>query len=178
MLGFLKNFRVELLCGLTVALALIPEAVAFSFIAYVDPRVGLYAAFMMGLITAVVGGRPGMISGATGAIAVIFAKLMLEQTKIHGSSVALQYLFLAVCVMGLIQIAFGLLRWGKYITIIPHSVMIGFVNGLAIIIAQAQFAQFKIRTDTGMELLPTQPLALMIGLIIWILENIHDTSLF
>ena len=173
MLGFLKNFRVELLCGLTVALALIPEAVAFSFIAYVDPRVGLYAAFMMGLITAVVGGRPGMISGATGAIAVIFAKLMLEQTKIHGSSVALQYLFLAVCVMGLIQIAFGLLRWGKYITIIPHSVMIGFVNGLAIIIAQAQFAQFKIRTDTGMELLPTQPLALMIGLIIVTMVIIH-----
>ena len=173
MLAFFKNFRVELLCGLTVALALIPEAVAFSFIAYVDPRVGLYAAFMMGLITAVVGGRPGMISGATGAIAVIFAKLMLEQTKIHGSSVALQYLFLAVCVMGLIQIAFGLLRWGKYITIIPHSVMIGFVNGLAIIIAQAQFAQFKIRTDTGMELLPTQPLALMIGLIIVTMVIIH-----
>ena len=114
-----------------------------------------------------------MISGATGAIAVILAKLMLEQTKINGSSVALQHLFLAVCVMGLIQLAFGLLRWGKYITIIPHSVMIGFVNGLAIIIAQAQFAQFKIRTDTGMELLPTQPLALMIGLIIVTMVIIH-----
>ena len=174
MLAFLKNFRVELLCGLTVALALIPEAVAFSFIAYVDPRVGLYAAFMMGLITAILGGRPGMISGATGAIAVIFAKLMLKQTTIHGPSVALQYLFLAVGVMGLIQIAFGLLRWGKYITIIPHSVMIGFVNGLAIIIAKAQFAQFKIKTDTGVEeLLPVQPLALMIGLMIVTMAIIH-----
>ncbi|MBR56172.1 sodium-independent anion transporter [Candidatus Poribacteria bacterium] len=174
MLAFLKNFRVELLCGLTVALALIPEAVAFSFIAYVDPRVGLYAAFMMGLITAILGGRPGMISGATGAIAVIFAKLMLKQTTIHGPSVALQYLFLAVGVMGLIQIAFGLLRWGKYITIIPHSVMIGFVNGLAIIIAKAQFAQFKIKTDTGVEeLLPIQPLALMIGLMIVTMAIIH-----
>lgn len=174
MLAFFKNFRVELLCGLTVALALIPEAVAFSFIAYVDPRVGLYAAFMMGLITAILGGRPGMISGATGAIAVIFAKLMLKQTTIHGPSVALQYLFLAVGVMGLIQIAFGLLRWGKYITIIPHSVMIGFVNGLAIIIAKAQFAQFKIKTDTGVEeLLPIQPLALMIGLMIVTMAIIH-----
>ena len=174
MLGFFKNFRVELLCGLTVALALIPEAVAFSFIAHVDPRVGLYAAFMMGLITAILGGRPGMISGATGAIAVIFAKLMLKQTTIHGPDVALQYLFLAVGVMGLIQIAFGLLRWGKYITIIPHSVMIGFVNGLAIIIAKAQFAQFKIKTDTGVEeLLPIQPLALMIGLMIVTMAIIH-----
>jgi len=174
MLAFFKNFRVELLCGLTVALALIPEAVAFSFIAYVDPRVGLYAAFMMGLITAILGGRPGMISGATGAIAVIFAKLMLKQTTIHGPSVALQYLFLAVGVMGLIQIAFGLLRWGKYITIIPHSVMIGFVNGLAIIIAKAQFAQFKIKTDTGVEeLLPIQPLGLMIGLMIVTMAIIH-----
>lgn len=166
MKSLLNRWRVEILCGLTVALALVPEAVAFSFIAHVDPRVGLYAAFMMGLITAIMGGRPGMISGATGAVAVIFAPLMIEQTTLHGPTVALQHLFLAVCTMGLIQIAFGMLKWGKYITIIPHSVMIGFVNGLAIIIAKAQFAQFYTREDTGDMVLMQHELLLIMSLLI------------
>ena len=109
------SIRNDILSGITVALALVPEAIAFSFVAHVDPTVGLYAAFIMGLITAIFGGRPGMISGATGAVAVIFAPLVIQQTQAHGAAVALNYLFLAVGLMGLIQIVFGLLRFGKFI---------------------------------------------------------------
>ena len=116
----------DLLSGLTVALALVPEAVAFSFVAGVDPLVGLYAAFMVGLITAAIGGRPGMISGATGALAVVMVDLLAE----HG----IEYLFAAVVLMGVIQVGAGVLRLGKFIRLIPHPVMLGFVNGLAIII--------------------------------------------
>jgi len=132
-----RNFKTDLLSGLTVALALIPEAIAFSFVARVDPKVGLYAAFMVGLITAVFGGRPGMISGATGAVAVIFAPLMIMQTEKVGMDGAMGYLFAAVLLMGLIQIIFGLLKLGKFIRLVPHPVMLGFVNGLAIIIFKA-----------------------------------------
>ena len=161
-----KNIKNDILSGITVALALIPEAIAFSFVAHVDPKVGLYAAFMMGLITAIFGGRPGMISGAAGAIAVIFAPLVIAQTKLHGPDVALNYLFLAVCLMGLIQILFGLFKWGKFIRLIPHPVMLGFVNGLAIIIFKAQFSQFYINVDGVRELMAPIPLAIMAGLII------------
>lgn len=154
-----------MLSGLTVALALVPEAIAFSFVAHVDPIIGLYAAFMMGLITSIFGGRPGMISGATGAVAVIFAPLVIQQTKVHGMDGAIGYLFLAVIIMGLIQVAFGLLKWGKFIRLIPHPVMLGFVNGLAIVIFKAQFSQFYIGTGDQATLLPTQPLLVMIGLI-------------
>ena len=144
------NIKNDILSGLTVALALVPEAIAFSFVAHVDPTIGLYAAFMMGLITAVFGGRPGMISGATGAVAVIFAPLVIEQTQLHGLAVATNYLFLAVIVMGLIQVLFGAFRLGKFVRLIPHPVMLGFVNGLAIVIFKAQFSQFKIGgTDGG-----------------------------
>tara|TARA_A100001015_G_scaffold303722_1_gene393852 strand:+ start:699 stop:2207 length:1509 start_codon:yes stop_codon:yes gene_type:complete len=159
----LKN---DLLSGLTVALALVPEAIAFSFVAYVDPTVGLYAAFMMGLITAVFGGRPGMISGATGAVAVIFAPLVIKQTAAYGSAVALQYLFLAVIVMGCIQFLFGILKWGKFIRLVPHPVMLGFVNGLAIIIFKAQFAQFFVGSGSEKQLLNGIPLFVMVALII------------
>jgi SulP family sulfate permease len=137
------NLRVDLLSGLTVSLALVPEAIAFSFAAGVKPQVGLYAAFMVGLITAVFGGRPGMISGATGAVAVIFAPMIKEQIGLHGYDTALDFLFMAVIMMGLFQMVFGLLKLGKFIRLVPHPVMLGFVNGLAILICMAQFGQFK-----------------------------------
>ncbi|WP_372797921.1 SulP family inorganic anion transporter, partial [Pontiella sp.] len=137
-----RNVKNDLLSGLTVALALVPEAVAFSFVAKVDPVIGLYAAFMMGLITAIFGGRPGMISGATGAVAVIFAPLMIElsQPGILPEGVTKEgYLFSAVILMGIFQMIFGVLKLGKFIRMVPHPVMLGFVNGLAIIIFKSQF---------------------------------------
>lgn len=124
----------DVLSGLTVALALVPEAVAFAFVAGVDPLVGLYAAFMVGLIASVAGGRPGMISGATGALAVVMVSLVAE----HG----VEYLFATVVLMGLIQILAGIMRLGKFIRMVPRSVMLGFVNGLAIVIFLAQLSQF------------------------------------
>ena len=166
-----RNIKNDVLSGLTVSLALVPEAIAFSFVAGVDPKVGLYAAFMMGLITAVLGGRPGMISGSTGAVAVIFAPLVaqiVEAGRTAGMSTdmimenALGYLFAAVILMGMIQIVCGLLRLGKFIRLVPHPVMLGFVNGLAIIIFKAQFGQFTV----GGELLAVKPFVIMCGLII------------
>jgi len=130
------RWRIELLAGLTVALALVPEAVAFAFVAGVHPLVGLYAAFIVGLITAVFGGRPGMISGATGALAVVMVSLVAT----HG----VEYLFATVVLMGLIQIAAGVFRLGKFIRLVPHPVMLGFVNGLAIVIFLAQLTQFQV----------------------------------
>ncbi|MEM9319322.1 MAG: SulP family inorganic anion transporter [Pseudomonadota bacterium] len=132
----ITQVRVELLAGLTVALALVPEAVAFAFVAGVDPLVGLYAAFIVGLITALFGGRPGMISGATGALAVVMVSLVAS----HG----VEYLFATVVLMGLIQIASGVFRLGKFIRLVPHPVMLGFVNGLAIVIFLAQLGQFMV----------------------------------
>ncbi|WP_428845080.1 SulP family inorganic anion transporter [Gymnodinialimonas ceratoperidinii] len=130
------RLRIEILAGLTVALALVPEAVAFAFVAGVHPLVGLYAAFIVGLITALIGGRPGMISGATGALAVVMVSLV----AVHG----LEYLLATVVLMGLIQIGVGVLRWGKFIRLVPHPVMLGFVNGLAIVIFLAQLGQFQV----------------------------------
>jgi len=155
----------DILSGLTVALALVPEAIAFSFVAHVDPTVGLYAAFIMGLITAIFGGRPGMISGATGAVAVIFAPLVIMQSQLLGMDAALGYLLWAVILMGVIQMVFGLLKLGKFVRLIPHPVMLGFVNGLAIIIFQAQFSQFYVGTGSAARLLATTPLLIMGGLI-------------
>jgi len=129
-----STIKNDVLSGLTVALALVPEAVAFALIAGVEPLVGLYAAFMVGLITAVTGGRPGMISGATGALAVVMVTLVAD----HG----VQYLFATVVLMGLIQIAAGALRIARFIRLVPHPVMLGFVNGLAIVIFLAQLGQF------------------------------------
>ncbi len=126
----------DILSGITVALALIPEAVAFAFVAGVSPIVGLHAAFMMGLTTSIFGGKPGMISGATAAIAVVLADLV----KTHGQ----EYLFAAVLLMGVIQILAGAFKLGKFSRMIPHSVMLGFVNGLAIVIFRAQLGQFKV----------------------------------
>jgi sulfate permease, SulP family len=129
------NVKNELLSGLTVALALVPEAVAFSFVAGVDPSVGLWAAFFVGLITSLAGGRPGMISGATGAMAVVMTAFVV----IYG----LEYLFAAVILCGVIQILCGVLKIGKVVRLLPHPVMLGFVNGLAIVIGLAQFSQLK-----------------------------------
>ena len=131
-----QRLKIELLAGLTVALALVPEAVAFAFVAGVHPLVGLYAAFIVGLITALFGGRPGMISGATGALAVVMVSLVAQ----HG----VEYLFATVVLMGLLQIVAGVMRWGKFIRLVPHPVMLGFVNGLAIVIFLAQLSQFKV----------------------------------
>lgn len=130
------RWRIEVLSGLTVALALVPEAVAFAFVAGVHPLVGLYAAFIVGLITACIGGRPGMISGATGALAVVMVALVAE----HGVA----YLFATVILMGLLQIGAGVFKLGKFIRLVPHPVMLGFVNGLAIVIFLAQLSQFQI----------------------------------
>ena len=131
-----NRIKIELLAGLTVALALVPEAVAFAFVAGVDPLVGLYAAFIVGLITAAIGGRPGMISGATGALAVVMVSLVAQ----HG----VEYLFAAVVLMGILQLAAGIFKLGKFIRLVPHPVMLGFVNGLAIVIFLAQLTQFQV----------------------------------
>ncbi len=136
------NWKDDILSGLTVALALVPEAIAFSFAAGVDPLVGLWAAVFMGFITASIGGRPGMISGATGAIAVVVGKAV-QYGDAQGEGLGLQYLFTVIMLAGVIQIAFGLLRLGRFIRLVPHPVMMGFVNGLAIVILMAQFASFK-----------------------------------
>ena len=173
-----SRLRVELLSGLTVALALVPEAVAFAFVAGVHPLVGLYAAFIVGLITALIGGRPGMISGATGALAVVMVSLVAQ----HG----VEYLFATVVLMGLIQIAAGIFRFGKFIRLVPHPVMLGFVNGLAIVIFMAQLSQFKVPGTMevsghgmgGGEWLTGGSLALMLALvaltmaIVWVMPRI------
>ncbi|MCR9105529.1 MAG: SulP family inorganic anion transporter [Gammaproteobacteria bacterium] len=139
--GATATTRNDILSGLTVALALVPEAVAFAFVAGVEPLVGLYAAFMVGLITAVIGGRPGMISGATGALAVVMVALVAD----HG----VEYLFAAVVLMGVIQISAGAMKLGKFIRMVPHPVMLGFVNGLAIVIFLAQLNQFGTPGEAG-----------------------------
>jgi len=161
-----RNIKNDILSGLTVALALVPEAVAFSFVAKIDPVIGLYAAFMMGLITAIFGGRPGMISGATGAVAVIFAPLMLG---LYGDGLttdeATGYLFAAVLLMGVIQMLFGVFKLGKFIRLVPHPVMLGFVNGLAIIIFKSQFEMFYVGHGEEAHLLEHGPLLIMCGMI-------------
>lgn len=159
-------FQNEILSGLTVALALVPEAVAFAFVAGVEPLVGLYAAFMVGLLAATFGGRPGMISGATGAMAVVMVALVAD----HG----VEYLFAAVVLTGLLQISAGLLRLGKYIRMVPYPVMLGFVNGLAIVIFLAQLQHFQIDTvDGGKQWMSGQALWILLGLIALTIAIIH-----
>jgi len=160
------NIKDDVLSGLTVALALVPEAVAFSFVAGVEPLVGLYAAFIVGLITAVGGGRPGMISGATGALAVVMIELVAKN--------GVEYLFAAVVLMGIIQIAAGLLRLGKYISLVPHPVMLGFVNGLAIVILLSQLRHFKLPGESDVLTWMQGPtLWIMIGLVVSTMVIIH-----
>ena len=160
------SMKADILSGLTVALALVPEAVAFAFVAGVNPLTGLYAAFMVGLITAVVGGRPGMISGATGALAVVMVALVAD----HG----VEYLFATVVLMGILQVTAGALRLGKYIRMVPHQVMLGFVNGLAIVIFLAQMNQFQIKLpDGGYEWMSGMTLYIMLALVALAMAIIH-----
>ena len=165
------EYRIEILAGLTVAMALIPEAVAFAFIAGLSPLTGLYAAFVMGFITSIFGGRPGMISGATGAIAVVIVAL----AKTHG----VEYIFAAVILGGIIQLLAGILKLGRFIRLVPHPVMFGFVNGLAIIIFMSQLDQFKVADSsgalhwmTGTNLMIMLGLVIVTMLIIWLLPKI------
>ncbi len=157
------NYRTEILAGLTVALALVPEAVAFAIIAGLDPLIGLYAAFVMGLVTAVFGGRPGMISGATGAVAVVIVGLVVSV----GPEQAPGYVFACVILAGVIQVLAGVLRLGKLMRLVPHSVVFGFVNGLAIVIFLAQLEQFK-DAATG-EWLVGNDMYLMLGLVLLVM---------
>ncbi len=149
------NYKDEVLSGLTVALALVPEAVAFALIAGLSPLTGLYAAFTMGLVTSILGGRPGMISGATGAVAIVIVSL----AKSHG----LEYIFATVILAGAIQMLVGFLKLGKLIRLVPHPVIFGFVNGLAIIIFMSQLDQFK---DISGNWLSGTPLYILLGLVL------------
>lgn len=166
-----QNLKNELLSGLTVALALVPEAIAFAFVAGVSPIIGLYSAFFIGLICALFGGRPGMISGATGAMAVVVVSLV----AIHG----VEYLFPTVILCGLLQLTVGFARLGVLIRMVPHSVMLGFVNGLAIVICMAQFGSFKTVSSVGaLQYMQGPALWLMVALvaltmaIIWLLPKL------
>jgi len=153
-----QEIKLNLLSGLTVALAMVPEAIAFALIAHVSPLTGLYAAVLVSFITATFGGRPGMISGATGALAVVMVALVVQ----HG----VEYLFATVVLMGLLQILFAVAKLGKFIRMVPHPVMLGFVNGLAIVIFLAQFGHFKTVAEDGTtSWMSGQPLYTMLGLI-------------
>jgi sulfate permease, SulP family len=180
----LPNVKNDILSGITVALALVPEAVAFAFVAGVDPLVGLYAAFMVGLITSIFGGRPGMISGATGALAVVMVSLVARGNEMGepGDNLGLYYLFATVILMGIIQIFAGVLKLGKFVRLIPHPVMMGFVNGLAIVIFLSQLGMFKKKIGDESKWLQGTELYLMGGLvfltmlIMWGLPKIKFTK--
>ena len=161
------NYKTEVLSGITVAMALIPEAVAFALIAGLSPLTGLYAAFMMGLVTSILSGRPGMISGATGAVAVVLVALAQQY--------GVEYVFAAVILAGILQVITGALRMGKLMRLVPHPVIFGFVNGLAIIIFMSQLAQFKDPTGawlTGSEIFIFLGFVLLTMVIIWGLPKI------
>jgi len=150
--NFTFNPKNDILSGLTVALALVPEAVAFAFVAGIDPLVGLYGAFMMGIVTAVFGGRPGMISGATGAMAVVMIHMIKQGNEVGMSldipveNLGLQWLFITLLFVGVIQILAGVFKLGKFVRLIPHPVMMGFVNGLAIVIFISQIGLFPLES--------------------------------
>lgn len=162
-----SNAKNDILSGLTVALALVPEAVAFAFVAGVDPLVGLYAAFMIGLITSIFGGRPGMISGATGALAVVMVTLVARGNAmgVEGDELGLYYLFMTVILMGVIQVLAGVFKLGKFVRLIPHPVMMGFVNGLAIVIFLSQLSMFMMPENGDMVWMEGKVLWTMMGLV-------------
>ena len=170
--NFTQNPKNDILSGLTVALALVPEAVAFAFVAGIDPLVGLYGAFMMGIITALFGGRPGMISGATGAMAVVMVHLIAKGNEVGAAmatpieNLGLQWLFITLLFVGGIQILAGVLRLGKFVRLIPHPVMMGFVNGLAIVIFLSQLGLFKENVDGSMQWMSGNNLWMMLGLVL------------
>ena len=170
--NFTQNPKNDILSGLTVALALVPEAVAFAFVAGVDPLVGLYGAFMMGIVTALFGGRPGMISGATGAMAVVMVHLVSKGNEVGNAlsipveNLGLQWLFITLLAVGVIQILAGILKLGKFVRLIPHPVMMGFVNGLAIVIFLAQIDFFKEKVGSELKWLQGNEMLLMAGLVV------------
>ncbi len=176
---FTQNPKNDILSGLTVALALVPEAVAFSFVAGIDPLVGLYGAFMMGIVTAILGGRPGMISGATGAMAVVMVHMIQKGNEVGMTlaepmeNLGLQWLFITLLFVGVIQISAGVFKLGKFVRLIPHPVMMGFVNGLAIVIFLSQMNLFKGTVDgesswlTGIELYTMMGLVGLTMFIMW-----------
>lgn len=151
------NYKTEVLAGLTVAMTMIPESLSFAILAGFSPLTGLYAAFIMGLVTAVLGGRPGMVSGGAGATAVVLIALMQS----HG----IEYVLAAVALAGVLQILVGIFKLGKFIRLVPQPVMYGFVNGLAIIIFMAQLQQFKVSTPGGAGWLTGSPLWIMLALV-------------
>jgi SulP family sulfate permease len=169
--NFTQNPKNDILSGLTVALALVPEAVAFAFVAGIDPLVGLYGAFMMGIVTALFGGRPGMISGATGAMAVVMVHLIQKGNEVGAAldtpvdNLGLQWLFITLLFVGAIQVGAGILRLGKFVRLIPHSVMMGFVNGLAIVIFLSQLGLFKETIDGETSWIQGKELYIMLGLV-------------
>ena len=156
-----NQLKTDLLSGLTVALALVPEAIAFSFVAWVNPMVGLHAAFIIGLLTSIFGGRPWMISGATWALAVVMTSLVV--------SYWIEFLFATLVLMWLLQILFWVFGLWKLVRLIPHPVMLGFVNGLAIIIFRAQIWQFKV----DWEWISFLNMWIMLGLILLTMAIIH-----
>ncbi len=168
------NWKDDTLSGLTVALALVPEAIAFSFIAGVDPIVGLWSAVFLGLITSTIGGRPGMISGATGAIAVVVAKAVEMGTatgiELGIDNLGMQYLFATLMLAGVIQVLVGALKLGRFIRLVPYPVMMGFVNGLAILILLSQFESFR---SVDGSWLATEQLIIMGGLTLLTMGIIH-----
>lgn len=151
------NYRTEILAGLTVAMTMIPESLSFAILAGFPPLVGLYGAFIMGLITAVLGGRPGLVSGGAGATVIVLIALMNS----HG----LEYVFAAVVMAGIIQLTVGVLKLGKFIRLVPQPVMFGFVNGLAVIIFMSQLEQFKTIVNGQKEWLMGSPMFIMEGLV-------------
>lgn len=169
--NFTNNPKNDVLSGLTVALALIPEAVAFAFVAGIDPLVGLYGAFMMGLITSIFGGRPGMISGATGAMAVVMIHMIQQGNQVGDSltqpleNLGLNWLFVTLLLAGLIQGLAGIFKLGKFVRLIPHPVMMGFVNGLAIVIFLSQLGMFKQTVNGQAQWLTGNKLLIMLGLV-------------
>jgi SulP family sulfate permease len=170
--NFTFNPKNDILSGITVALALVPEAVAFAFVAGIDPLVGLYGAFIMGIITSLFGGRPGMISGATGAMAVVMVHLIKEGNQVGLSlenpvdALGLQWLFITLLLVGVIQAFAGILRLGKFVRLIPHPVMMGFVNGLAIVIFLSQLNLFKTNNNGVQKWLFGNELYIMLGLVV------------
>ena len=169
--NFTQNPKNDILSGLTVALALVPEAVAFAFVAGVDPLVGLYGAFMMGIVTALFGGRPGMISGATGAMAVVMVHLIQKGNEVGITldnpveNLGLQWLFITLLFVGAIQILAGVFKLGKFVRLIPHPVMMGFVNGLAIVIFLSQLGLFKETVNGESQFMTGQALWIMLGFV-------------
>lgn len=155
--GQVINFRTEILAGLTVAMTMIPESLSFAILAGFPPLTGLYAAFIMGLVTAIVGGRPGMVSGGAGATVIVLIALM----KSNG----LEYVFAAVAFAGILQILVGVFKLGKFIRLVPQPVMFGFVNGLAVVIFMAQLEQFKIIVKGESIWLSGNPMFIMLGLV-------------